>query len=90
MDVQVSALGAICALAIAIILILKKVSPAYGMITGATVLDHLPHGSFFHATAGSVNMETKERVKMISYETLVGLTITITSTLIFGVFHFFG
>ena len=23
---------------------------------GATVLDHLPHGSFFHATAGSVNM----------------------------------
>lgn len=57
---------------------------------GATVLDHLPHGSFFHATAGSVNMETKERLKMISYETLVGLTITITSTLIFGVFHFFG
>lgn len=57
---------------------------------GATVLDHLPHGSFFHASAGSVNMETKERLKMISYETLVGLTITITSTLIFGVFHFFG
>ncbi|MGL5244703.1 MAG: GntP family permease, partial [Sarcina sp.] len=24
---------------------------------GATVLDHLPHGSFFHATGGSVNME---------------------------------
>jgi gluconate:H+ symporter, GntP family len=24
---------------------------------GATVLNHLPHGSFFHATAGSVYME---------------------------------
>ena len=23
---------------------------------GSTVLDHLPHGSFFHATGGSVNM----------------------------------
>lgn len=23
---------------------------------GATVFDHMPHGSFFHATGGSVNM----------------------------------
>ncbi|MEH7353620.1 SLC13 family permease [Neobacillus drentensis] len=57
---------------------------------GATVLDHLPHGSFFHATGGSVNMEIKERLKVIPYETLVGLTMAIISTLIFGVFHFFG
>lgn len=35
MDVQGSALGAMCALTIAIILIIKKVSPAYGMIAGA-------------------------------------------------------
>ena len=58
--------------------------------TGATVLDHLPHGSFFHATGGSVNMEIKERLKVIPYETIVGLTMAIISTLIFGVFHFFG
>jgi len=32
---EVSALGAICALAIAIIMILRKVPPAYGMLTGA-------------------------------------------------------
>jgi gluconate:H+ symporter, GntP family len=57
---------------------------------GATVLDHLPHGSFFHATGGSVNMEIKERLKVLPYETLVGLTIAIISTLIFGVFKFFG
>ncbi|MBO0960252.1 GntP family permease [Neobacillus sp. MM2021_6] len=57
---------------------------------GATVLDHLPHGSFFHATGGSVNMDIKERLKVIPYETLVGLTMAILSTLIYGVFHFFG
>lgn len=26
---------------------------------GATVFDHMPHGSFFHATGGSVNMDIK-------------------------------
>jgi gluconate:H+ symporter, GntP family len=57
---------------------------------GATVLDHLPHGSFFHATGGSVNMEIKERLKLIPYETVVGLTLAIVSTLIFGIFKFFG
>jgi len=57
---------------------------------GATVLDNLPHGSFFHATAGSVNMEIKERLKLMPYEFLVGLTLTVISTLIFGVFKLFG
>ncbi|MBU7594196.1 GntP family permease [Metabacillus halosaccharovorans] len=57
---------------------------------GATVLDHLPHGSFFHATAGSVNMEIKERLKLMPYEFLVGLTLAVISTLIFGVFKLFG
>ena len=36
-QIQVSALGAIVALVVAIILILKKVSPAYGMIAGALI-----------------------------------------------------
>ncbi|WP_338472589.1 GntP family permease [Niallia sp. XMNu-256] len=57
---------------------------------GATVLDHLPHGSFFHATGGSVNMEMKERLKLMPYETLVGLTLAVISTLIYGVFKIFG
>ncbi|MBO1512624.1 GntP family permease [Metabacillus bambusae] len=57
---------------------------------GATVLDHLPHGSFFHATAGSVNMDIKERLKLMPYESLVGLTLAIISTIIFGVFKLFG
>ena len=48
---------------------------------GATVLDHLPHGSFFHATGGSVEMNIKENLKMIPYETAVGLTLAILSIL---------
>ncbi len=51
---------------------------------GATVLDHLPHGTFFHITRGSVNMELKERFKLLPYETVIGLGIVALSTLIFG------
>lgn len=46
---------------------------------GSTVLDHLPHGSFFHATGGSVGMAIKERMKLIPFESLVGLLLTILS-----------
>lgn len=46
---------------------------------GATVLDHLPHGSFFHATGGSVVMPIKERMRLIPYETAVGLILTLLS-----------
>lgn len=60
--------------------------PAAAMIhAGATVLDHLPHGSFFHATGGSVSMPMKERLKLIPYESLVGLGMTIVSTIIYGI-----
>ena len=48
---------------------------------GATVLDHLPHGSFFHATGGSVGMGIKERIKLIPYESAIGLILTILSVL---------
>ena len=44
---------------------------------GATVLDHLPHGSFFHATSGSMELSMKEGLKLIPYMTLIGLTLTI-------------
>ena len=50
---------------------------------GATVIDSLPHGSFFHATGGSVNMQIKERMKLIPYEALVGLTSTVVSCIIY-------
>jgi GntP family gluconate:H+ symporter len=44
---------------------------------GATILDHLPHGSFFHATGGSMGFTVKERLKLIPYESIVGLVLTI-------------
>ncbi|BAX54195.1 High-affinity gluconate transporter [Photobacterium damselae subsp. piscicida] len=53
---------------------------------GATVFDHMPHGSF---TGGSVHMDMKERLKLIPYESAVGLMIAVVSTLIFGVFGLF-
>lgn len=55
---------------------------------GATVADHMPHGSFFHATGGSVNMDIKERLKLIPYESAIGLTMALVSTLIYGMFKF--
>ncbi len=50
---------------------------------GSTVIDSLPHGSFFHATGGAVSMEIKERMKLIPFEALVGLTSTVVSVIIY-------
>ena len=50
---------------------------------GATVLDSLPHGSFFHATGGSVNMSISERMKLIPYEAIVGLTSTLVAIVLY-------
>ncbi|WP_025728210.1 GntP family permease [Atopobacter phocae] len=53
---------------------------------GATVLDSLPHGSFFHATGGATNMTIKERMQLIPYEALVGLTSTLVATVLYMLF----
>ena len=53
---------------------------------GATVLDSLPHGSFFHATGGSVNMSISDRMKLIPFEACVGLTATVISVVMFLIF----
>ena len=129
-SMEFTTFGALIGLIIAIILIIKKVPPAYSLIlgaliggivggggltgtvntmvsgaqgmmssvlriltsgilagamihAGATVIDSLPHGSFFHATGGSVNMQIRERMKLIPYEALVGLTSTIVSSIIY-------
>lgn len=56
---------------------------------GATVLDHLPHGSFFHATGGSVGLSIKERMKLIPYESLVGLLLTVLSLVSYLIVSYF-
>ena len=53
--------------------------------TGATVIDSLPHGSFFHATGGAAGLEIKERMKLIPYEMCVGLTSTVVAVIMYVV-----
>ncbi len=58
------------------------IAPVWGAAmvnSGATVLDHLPHGSFFHATGGAVELNIKERLRLIAFESLVGLTLAVST-----------
>lgn len=48
---------------------------------GATVLDHLPHGSFFHVTAGAVELKFSKRLKLVLFESLIGTSIAASSTI---------
>lgn len=47
--------------------------------SGSTVCDHLPHGSFFHATGGSVEMGISERLRLIPYESLIGFVLALST-----------
>ncbi|MFK0571236.1 hypothetical protein [Endozoicomonas sp.] len=58
------------------------------MHAGPTVLDHMPHASFFHATGGCVGMSISERLKALPRETLIGFSMAATSTLIYGILQF--
>lgn len=51
---------------------------------GSSVFEQLPHGSLFHSSAGGINMNIRERFKLIPYEIIVGLIMTIVSTIIYG------
>ena len=46
---------------------------------GATVIDSLPFGSFFHTTGGSMNMEFRHRMFLIPFEACIGLVLTVCS-----------
>ena len=58
-------------------------SAAAMLHAGGTIFDALPHGSFFHATAGAVGMGVKDRLKLFPFGTLVGATTTLTSALVY-------
>ena len=63
------------------------VSAAAMLHAGGTIFDALPHGSFFHATAGAVGMSVKDRLKLFPFGTLVGATTTVTSVLVYLLFR---
>ncbi|MGH1647965.1 Na+/H+ antiporter NhaC family protein [Enterococcus gilvus] len=52
--------------------------------TGATVIDSVPQGNYFHITANSMHMSIKERMKVIPYEICVGGVMTIVATVLYG------
>ncbi|MGL5328275.1 MAG: GntP family permease [Peptostreptococcaceae bacterium] len=47
---------------------------------GASTFEQFPHGSLFHTSAKSVNMNISERFKLLPYEVAVGTLMTILST----------
>ena len=58
-------------------------SAAAMLHAGGTIFDALPHGSFFHATAGAVGMGVKDRLKLFPFGTLVGATSTVASVIVY-------
>ena len=52
--------------------------------SGATMLDHLPHGTFFHATGGAMDVNFKERLKLMPYETLIGFALSLGTVLAYA------
>jgi GntP family gluconate:H+ symporter len=59
------------------------VSAAAMLHAGGTIFDALPHGSFFHATAGAVGMGVKDRLKMFPYGEIVGAASTLTAVIVY-------
>ncbi|EQE31337.1 gntP permease family protein, partial [Clostridioides difficile CD38] len=51
---------------------LSPISGASIVNAGSSVFEQLPHGSLFHTSAGSINMDIGERFKLIPYEALIG------------------
>jgi GntP family gluconate:H+ symporter len=62
---------------------IPALSAAAMLHAGGTIIDALPHGSFFHATAGAVGLSVKERLRLFPYGTLVGLTSAVTSVAVY-------
>ena len=50
---------------------------------GATVIDSLPHGSFFHATGGAAFMDIRSRLRLIPFEAAIGLSATIAAVAVY-------
>ena len=70
-------IGAVAGLAIAIVLIIRKVHPAYSLILGALVGGIIGSG---------VNTSIGERMKLIPFEACAGLTATLVSVVMFLIF----
>ncbi len=50
---------------------------------GSTVLDTLPHGSFFHSSGGAVFMDIRARLRLIPFDVAIGLVSTLASVAVY-------
>ncbi|MDE5664039.1 MAG: GntP family permease [Muribaculaceae bacterium] len=57
--------------------------------SGATVLDHLPHGTFFHATGGTMSLTFRRCMALVPYETAIGLVLAIMTFVCYELSRFF-
>lgn len=56
---------------------LSPISGASIVNAGSSVFEQLPHGSLFHTSSGSINMDIGERFKLIPYEAFVFFLILV-------------
>ncbi|TKI05248.1 GntP family permease [Martelella alba] len=63
---------------------IPALSSAVMVHTGATVIDSLPQGNYFHVTANSMAMSIKQRMGLIPYEAMVGGTMTVIAVVFYG------
>jgi GntP family gluconate:H+ symporter len=57
---------------------------------GSFVFDGLPHGSFFHVSAGTIGMKISERLKLIFWESLNGVAMVLVSVFFVGILKIAG
>lgn len=59
-----------------------SLSAAVMVHTGATVIDGVPQGNYFHITADSMKMSIKERLQVMPYEICVGSIMTVVAIIL--------
>lgn len=55
--------------------------------SGATMIDHLPHGSFFHATGGVTELSISHRLRLVPYESAIGFVLAAMTVLMYLVMN---
>ncbi|MBG6246617.1 gluconate:proton symporter [Candidatus Symbiopectobacterium sp. 'North America'] len=63
---------------------IAPIASAVMVHTGATVIDSLPQGNYFHVTVQSMNMTIRQRMDLLPYEAIVGGTMTLVATVLYG------
>lgn len=66
------------------IIINTGIAPVQGaslINAGSMVMDHMPHGSFFHNTKDAFHLSLKERFRVFPYEILIGFSLIFSAVI---------